>query len=167
MFIKNLILFFAIIIIGLFQVTFANYFTVFGIKPDFLIIIVVLSGVFFSWRWSIFFSVLAGMLKDVFGLETFGIHIALFVSWGYLVFRLSKKVTIDDNASLLILVFIVVVLNGLAMRFINISLGKPVPLGISLRIICVESLYTALVYPVISMIFFKVRGLDLIKGKQI
>ncbi len=167
MFIKNLILFFAIIFLALFQVTFANYFTFFGVKPDFLIIIVILSGVFLNWRWAIFFSVLAGMLKDVFGVETFGIHIALFACWSYLVFRLSRKVTIDDSASLMVIVFVVAVLNGLVMRFINISLGKPIPLVISLRIICVESFYTVLVYPLIAMIFLKLRVLELIKRKQI
>lgn len=167
MFIKNLVLFFVIIIFALFQATFVNYFTFFGVKPDFLIIIVILLGVFLNWRWAVFFSVLAGFLKDIFGLEIFGIHIVLFACWSYLVSRLSRKVTIGDNASLMAIVFVVAVLNGLLIRFINISLGRSIPFGISVRIICVESLYTVLVYPLVAMVFLKIRGLDLIKRNQI
>jgi rod shape-determining protein MreD len=147
-----------IFLFGVLQATFLNYFMIFGIKPDLLIISMILVSVFFNWKRAVFFSVYAGALKDIFGIESFGLYIAVFACWSYLIARVSRKISIDDPAVFPVIVGVVVLLNGMLLRFINISLGKPIPLGISLRIICIEAFYTALVCPLVFSIFYKLNG---------
>ncbi len=142
---KNLIFLLIIIVSGFFQTTILNYLGVFGVKPDLLLCCVILSGVFFNWKWALIFSLSAGIIKDIFGLGTFALNLLLFYGWNYLIVILSKRMSIDDSLVLSVLGFAVVFFNDIIIRFIYLSSGRDIPFGIFLRITLIESAYTALV----------------------
>lgn len=154
---KNLIFLLIIVISGFFQTTVLNYLGVLGIKPDLLLCCVILSGVFFNRKWSFIFSLSAGIIKDIFSLGSFGLNLLLFYGWNYLIVILSKKMSIDDSLVLGVLGFVVVFLNDIIIRFIYLSLGRDIPLGIFLRITLIEAVYTALVLSLLIKIlnYFK------------
>ncbi len=150
---KNLFFLLIVIISGFFQATILNYIKVFGVKPDLLLCCVVLAGVFFKRNWAFAFSLFAGMIKDIFGRETFGLNVILFFLWNYFIIELSKKISIDDSPVLGVIMFIVVFCNDIASRFIFLFLGRHIFLGIFLKITLVESVYTVLALLLLIKIF--------------
>jgi rod shape-determining protein MreD len=147
--VKNFIFLLILFIIVLIQATLMHYLRFFGVKPDLLICFIVVTSVYFEWKWALSFSLLAGLFKDLLGSSGLGINIFLMPLWGYLVLRLSRKISIDDPIGLSATVFLAVLLNDIASRFLYLSFGKYVSLGIFLRIAFIEALYTtALALPI-------------------
>lgn len=142
---KNWVFLFFIFAVGFCQATILNYIRLFGVKPDMLLCCVILAGVFFNRQWAFIFSLSAGLIKDIFGLETFGLNLFLFYGWIYLIVSLSRKISIDDSLVLSVFGFVVVFLNDIVIRFIYLSFGRDIPFGVFLRITFIESVYTALV----------------------
>jgi len=140
-----------IVIFSIFEITILDYFKVFGVKPDlFLICVVMVSIIFvFELRWALFLSIFAGVLKDTFSLNVFGINTLLFPLWSLLIIKLSKNILIENNFIYAALVFIIVIFHDIVTRLINLTLGNFIPLIIFLRITLIESLYTALIFPLV------------------
>ena len=139
-----------IVILALLQVTILNYFKIFGVKPDLLLIGAVVAGLFSSdLKGVLFLSVFCGILKDALSTNAFGINTLLFPLWGFLALRLSKKISIDNNLIRAALIFIISVFNFVTARLIFLFFGSTIPMGIFLRIVFLESLYTALVSPLV------------------
>jgi rod shape-determining protein MreD len=148
----------AIIILGIIQVTLLDYFKIFGVKPDLLIIAVVLiSQSSLKPRYIQFFSIFCGILKDILGLNSFGINTVLFTLWSLLIIRLSKKISIDNNFTRAMLVYIICVFNSIIMRLIFLTLGKFISWGIFFRLTFLESLYSALIAPLLFKIFVSIN----------
>ena len=133
------------------QVTAMNYLKIFGVRPDLLIAFVVITSIRLNWKIALLFSVLAGLLKDLFGPGGSGLNIFLLPLWGYIILKISKKVSIDDSIGICTAAFLAALLNAIATRLLYSFLGKPISLGIFLRIAFIEPLYTALSL----FIFFK------------
>jgi len=149
---KNWIFFLIIIVLGMLQVTILNYFKIFGVGPDLLLISVVIASLFFEFKWAFVLSVFAGLFKDIFGANIFGINTLLFPLWSFLIVRLNKEITIDYNFIRIALVFIVSLLHNTITGLILIYSGNLIPLGLFLRIVSLQSIYTALVLPLILWI---------------
>lgn len=149
---KNWIFFLIIIALGMLQVTILNYFKIFGVGPDLLLISVVIASLFFEFKWAFVLSVFAGLFKDIFGANIFGINTLLFPLWSFLIVRLNKEITIDYNFIRIVLVFIVSLLHNTITGLILIYSGNLIPLGLFLRIVSLQSIYTALVLPLILWI---------------
>jgi len=141
--------FFFIIALGLVQSTFLNYFQVFGAKPDLFLITIVLASLYFDWRWSMFFSICAGLSKDISGLHFLGINTLLFIVWNITIVQLARKIALDSFEARLLLILVVAFLNNIITRLILIYNGSFVPLGISLRIVILGTIYTTAVCPLI------------------
>lgn len=135
-----------VIALGLFQSTYLNYFRVFGVKPDLLLISVVIASLYYDWQWGLFFSICAGLFKDILGVNIFGINTVLFVAWNIAIMQLAKKITLDAFPMRTLLVLIAVILNDVITRLVLISRGYFITPGIFLRIILLESVYTASVW---------------------
>jgi rod shape-determining protein MreD len=149
---KNIIfLLAAIFSVTILQVTAVNCLKIFGVRPDLLIAFVVLASIRLNWKTALLFSVLAGLLKDLFGAAGSGLNIFLMPLWGYLILKISKKVSIDDPIGICTAAFLAALLNGIASRLLYSFLGKYIGLGIFLRIAFIEPLYTALSL----LVFFK------------
>lgn len=139
-----------IFIFCLLQVTILDYFKVFQVKPDLLFISVVIASLFFSGKWAILFSLLSGVLKDVFTIDTFGINTLLFTLESFFVIRLSKKITLDENFLYAAVIFAAVIINAIIIRVASIFFGDSVVSpGIFLRIAFFQAIYTALISPLL------------------
>lgn len=145
---KKLFFFIAILASGLLQTTILNDFRVFTIKPDLLLIFVVIAGLTFELRWVLVFSLFAGIFKDVFCV-TFGVNTALFFLWGLLTWRLNREIAIENNLLRALLVFIAAFMHNIASGLIFISSGNILPCGVFLRIVTLQPIYTAAVLPLV------------------
>ena len=137
------------LILGVFQLTLLGHFRIFGIKPDLLLVTVVLASLFLEMRWAIVFGVGVGIFKDIFSLNPFGLNILLFGLWSFLSAKISREITIEDTLSVTLLVLVIALLQNIASGLVVIYSGNFVPLGIFLRISLFGSLYTALTLPLI------------------
>ena len=146
---KKFLFFLAILIACLLQVTILNYFKIFNIAPDLLLIFVVIAGLTFELRWALIFGLFAGLLKDVFSTNAFGINSALFVLWGYLIVILNRQIAIENNALRAGLVFIVALLHDILAGLVYLYSGNLIPLGVFLRIVILQPIYTALFLPLV------------------
>jgi len=122
-----------------------NFVKIFNVKPDLLLACSVIASVLFEPAWGISLSMFSGVLKDISSVNSFGMNTLLFFLWSYLIIKLSRKVTLDVDYIQLALIFIITFLNNIVTRLVFILLGTYIPLAISLRIIFIEPLYTALV----------------------
>lgn len=143
-----------VIIFALLQATILDCIKLFGVKPDLLLISVVISSLFFELRWALALAVFIGMLKDIFGVNIFAINTIILPLSSFLIIKLSKEVSLDNNFVRALLVFIIVVFNNTVMRLIFFSFAKfAIPLGVFLLITFLESLYTALISPLVFRFF--------------
>ena len=147
---RNWLIFPFLILLGLAQVTLLNSFRIFGVKPDFLLIAIVIASTFFKWEKILIFAVFAGVLKDSFSINVFGVNTLLFPFWSYLTRVLSGKINLDNNFSFAVLILAIGILSGI-IRLIFLSLGNAffIPIGVFLRITFLESLYGAIATPLI------------------
>ncbi len=135
--------------LGVLQLTCVEYLRVFGIKPDLLLLSVVIAGLFLEMRWAIIFGIAVGVFKDIFGLNNFALDVFLFGLWGFLTAKVSRKISIEDNLSAALLLFIIALLQNIFSGLVFVYSGNFVPPGIFLRIVLLGSLYTALALPLI------------------
>lgn len=143
---RKLLFLLLIVILGIVQLTILDYFKIFTVKPDFLLINMVLASLAFEFRWAFVLSVFAGVFKDAFAVAGFGLNTLLFGLWSFLIVRLSKEITLDNNVTRAVLIFIVTAVHNTITGLIFIYLGNLIPLGIFLRIVAIESIYTAAVF---------------------
>ena len=152
---RKWILPFAIIALTVFQLTILGYFKIWQVKPDLLLTCMVMTSLIFSFDWkrAISFSIFSGALKDIFYANNFGINTLVFTLWSIAILKVSKNISIDNNFNRAILICVIAILNNIIIRLIFLFLGNPVvSLGIFLGIAILESLYTALVSPLVFKI---------------
>jgi len=141
---KESLLLLTIIIFGLLEITLLDFFRIFGTRPNLLLIVMVIASLTSRYRWAIALSLCAGFLKDTLGTFGFGANTLLFPIWSFLIIKLSQKISVENNSRRIALVLIIAFLHNITSGLILIYLGKGVPAGIFLRIVFVESLYTAI-----------------------
>lgn len=146
---KKRILFLIIIICGLLQVTILNNIRVFNAKPDLLLICMVLASLTFELKWAFALSVFCGVFKDIFFQAPFGINTLLFSLWCLLIVELAKKISIDFDLIKIGLILIVSIFHNIVIGIIVIYAGNFIPLGIFLRVVSIESVYTAIFAPLV------------------
>lgn len=148
---KKITYLFIIFVAGLLQVALLDSIKIFNVKPDLLLIGTVIAALYFDLKWALVLAIFCGILKDIFGINTFGISILLFPLWSFCVVKLAKNMHLDNNFVCMALVFILGIFNSIITKLIFLWLGAFIPLGIFLRITFLEALYTALV----SLLVFK------------
>jgi rod shape-determining protein MreD len=145
---KNKLIFLGFILAtGLLQVTIFDSFRFYNVKPDLLLITVVIAGLHFDLIWVLAAGLLAGFFKDIFGTNTFGLNALLFTAWGYLIWRANREISIDFFMIRLALVAIVALANGLVNAAALIYFGNIIPLGIMIRSVILNTIYTAALFP--------------------
>lgn len=127
------------------QVTIMDYFRIFAVKPNLLLLGVVVAGISFRLRWVLIISLCAGLLNDIFVINKIGLATILFPFWGFIVVDLSRKISFDNAFIKSLVVFAVVLLNAVITRMIFAYFGSFVPTGIFLRTVILEPLYTGVI----------------------
>ncbi|MFH0935326.1 MAG: rod shape-determining protein MreD [Candidatus Omnitrophota bacterium] len=153
---KNWLFFLVILFLGVLELTVLGYFKIFNIKPDFLLISAVLASLLLKPQPAIALSLSAGLIKDCFSSNLFGINTVLFVLWSFLILKLNRKISLENNFLRLGLVFVVALLHNTASGIILLYLGRAIPAGIFLRMVLIGSLYTTLVSPLVFGIIKRV-----------
>jgi len=143
---KKLIFCMILIASGIIQITLLNYFRLFTIKVDLLLICMVIAALSFPLKWSLFFCLFSGIFKDAFSANDFGINTVLFCLWGFLITKLMRKIAIDNNMMRLLLIAVVTLLHNLLTGIILMYCGVVVPFGVILRMIILS--------PILTSIFF-------------
>jgi rod shape-determining protein MreD len=139
--------------LGLFQLTFLHYFRVFGVQPDLFLVGVVLASLLLQERLAIIFSIALGIFKDAFSPAALGLDILLFGLWSFLIVKITRKVSLEDNLSRTLLVFIIALLQNIASGLSLAYSGSFIPTGIFLRAVFLGALYTALALALILRTF--------------
>jgi rod shape-determining protein MreD len=150
---RNWIFLPAIIILGLSQATILDFIRVFNAKPDLLLSSAVFVSLVLPWRWAFGLSIFAGFFKDMLAVESFGINTLLFSLWSWLVYRLSRKISIETSLLRALLVFIIVFLHQLVAGLLLVLSGARVSFGGSFSIALFNSFYGAVIFP----LFFKIN----------
>ncbi|MDD4899866.1 MAG: rod shape-determining protein MreD [Candidatus Omnitrophica bacterium] len=146
---KKRTLYLVIVLLALFQATLLNYFRIFNVKPDLLLICAVFVGLVFELKHALLFSLVLGFLKDAFTAQVFAAHIFYFPFLAAVTFFLAKKIPIETTLVRTVLIFLAVILIDLLKKFFQFSAGNYFTLGVYSKVIILESLYTALVSPLI------------------
>ncbi|MCM8795507.1 MAG: hypothetical protein NC928_02295 [Candidatus Omnitrophica bacterium] len=155
---KNYAVFWGIIFLTfLLEATVLEALRVFGVKPQITLAIVVIINLIFDSKRAFFLSIFAGLLKDIFAVNSFGINLSLYALFSFLIGRLTKKISFEHRLSILGLIFSVVVINAIFLRFIFYLSGCVVYLGIFLRIMALEGIYTLACLSVLFR-FFKLKN---------
>lgn len=126
------------------QLTLVDFFKIFNIKPDLLLLCMVIAAFNFRFGWVFFYSIVCGGLKDILGTNTLAINSLLFPLWGILVMQLNRKISTEEYHSIRALViFVITVLNDTFSRIVLLYFGALIPMGVFLRVTFLESLYSA------------------------
>lgn len=141
-----------IFILAVAQSSVLNSLRVWNVKPDLLLICAVIAGLFFELKGALLLALLAGLLKDALCGNAFGINTLLFPLWVFLINWLSKKMPLENILLRASLVFIATALNTIFSRLINFSLESQFSIWMSLRVLILESVYTAAVSALIFRI---------------
>ncbi|MBU0710288.1 MAG: rod shape-determining protein MreD [Candidatus Omnitrophica bacterium] len=152
---KIFILVLSIFIAAFFQATFLNHFMLFNVKPDLLLVCVVVISTLLPFKWALGLSVFAGILKDTFIVQGFGVNTALFALWSWLIFETEKKISLENEIVPLVLIAIISFLHNLLTGLIMIYLGKPVTIGHYTRILFIATFYTTLIFPLVQKLLRK------------
>ncbi len=122
-----------------------NYFSLFGVKPDLLLICAVASAVYLPKRKALFYCFFCGLLKDTLSINYFAANTILFCLLGWLIIRLAKEFNLDDEYIFIGLIAAGSLLTSLATRVFFFYASKQVPLGIFLRVLLIGCFYTTLI----------------------
>jgi rod shape-determining protein MreD len=140
---KRFLLFPVILVLGILQAVVLSRFRIFNSGVDILLVSAVLAGIFFGPRLALPLGLFAGILKDMLSSGPFGINTILFVFFSFLAVKLSRKIIIDDVLRASVVVFILAFLNNIIRGLAAIYLGNVVSMGIYIRIVIMESIFTA------------------------
>ena len=157
---KRIFLF--IILLCTLQITLLDFFRIFGIKPDLILIGVILVSLRWQLRQALILALFAGIMKDIFGPHKFAVNTPLLCLWVFLVMRLSRDLSFDNTLIRAVLIFFVCLASDIAAGTIFFFAGSYTPVGVFLRVWFLESLYTAAVSPLVfkaarSWVFVKER----------
>jgi rod shape-determining protein MreD len=136
-------------IAAILQATVLNSVRVFNVKPDILLVIAAFLSLECDLRWALLLSVFAGVLKDALIGNPFGLNAFMFALWSLLIFRVSRKISIETRLARLLLILIVAGLNILVAKLRLSFTAETIPPGIFLRTAVLEVVYTVLVSPLV------------------
>ena len=141
--------FILIVLAGLVQISILEVVKVSTLKPDLLLIVMVLGSLMFDLPQAVILSVFCGLMKDIFGPTVYGPNAPMFAVWSILILRLAREISIDNNYLRTVLVFVVSLLHTISSGLFFIAGGTPIPFGIFLKIVVFGSVYTAVLLPLV------------------
>jgi len=147
---KKWVFFLVIFVCALLQPTVLNSIRFFGVKPDLLLICVVIAALEFELKWALIFSVLAGLFKELLGVQPSGFNAIMFGFWSLLIIRLKRDVSFDNLYMVIALTAVVTLVHHLLVGLALVYFGSFIPLGIFVRIIIIETFYTVLCLPLLK-----------------
>jgi rod shape-determining protein MreD len=155
---KNLFWLFTIIILATLGLNWPNFLYFFYCKPDLLLIFAVALVFYTDFKTALLFGVLAGLAKDIFLPGHLAINTICFGIWVYLIYRLSRQISTDENYVRLAIILAVALLNNIIIGLQSVAAGNIIPAGIFLRNLILTSVYTSLLSPLIFKLTKKIAA---------
>jgi rod shape-determining protein MreD len=143
---KNFRFFLVIVSAAVLQAAVMDYFMIFRVSPDLLLICVVLVSLYTEWRWALALSFLSGVLKDCLGVNTVGVYTVLFPLISFITIKLSRELTLDNGLFGALFTFVVTFVCNLCVRVALGFLGTAISWGAVLRIAVLDPVYTAVFF---------------------
>jgi rod shape-determining protein MreD len=144
-----------IFLFALLQITLLPYLRLFGTKPDLFLTCMVVASLYFDVESALLMSLLCGVLKDIFSINAFGFNTFFMPVFSFLLMKISRKLVLDDTPVLCAAIFLTTFFYAIVSKIVLGYLGTVVPFWAFLRIALVESLYTALIFPLVFRLIKK------------
>lgn len=87
------------------HITVLNYVKIFGAKPDLILMMVIFFALFLGARTGLEIGVVAGLLRDIFAFDLFGVNTVTLAISGLLIGMLNTKFFKESTLTQVILVF--------------------------------------------------------------
>lgn len=146
---KKLFYLLAIIILATLELSWPNFLNFFYCKPDLLLIFMVALVFYTDFKTALLFAILAGLVKDVFLPWTLAINTICFSIWSYLIYRLSRQISTEDDYVRWAIILVVALLNNFIIGLQSVVAGNIIPPSIFLRNLIIVSVYTTALSPFI------------------
>jgi len=143
---------FILVAAAIIQPAFPEQLKILHIGPDFPLVVMVMANLYLEGGWCLFFSLCAGISKDIWGAETFGVNMFLFPLWGIAIRELSKKIALDSRLLQVALISVIVILHNIMIRLTFFYSGVNGAWGAFLLSSLIASIYTS----VVSWAVFKI-----------
>ena len=130
-----------VLIFALIQTVVLDTLSLFGIKPDILLIVVILFGFRLGWMSGCIVGLISGFVKDIFSGTLLGVDSFSFALTGIVAGWLGRRFYAETPITQVLLSFWVALLN----HFLYLVVSHPLPSGDAIKfIILPSSAYTAL-----------------------
>jgi len=154
---RNIFFVLMLFVFFLLQVTVLNYFQSLHVTLDLLFIFVFLASIYLAQTPALILSMASGFLKDMAGIEGFGISILLFPLWSLLIIRLSKKIVLENSFFASIAMGVIAFLHAILVRIMVHFDGSFISWPTFFRISTLESLYAATLLPAVMLLISTLR----------
>ncbi|MDP2927529.1 MAG: rod shape-determining protein MreD [Candidatus Omnitrophota bacterium] len=155
---KKLFFSLTIIILATLGLNWPNFLNFFYCKPDLLLIFMVALVFYTDFKTALLFGILAGLAKDVFLPQTLAINTICFSIWSYLIYRLSRQISTEEDYVRWAIVLVAALLNNFIIGLASVATGNIMPPGIFLRNLIIVSVYTTALSPLIFKLTKKIAS---------
>jgi rod shape-determining protein MreD len=155
---RNFYLFLALIILATLELVWPKFLYFFYCKPDLLLIFAIALVFYADFKTSLALAILAGLVKDIFLPWSLAVNTICFGMLAYLVYRLSRQITIEEDYVRLAIILVAALLNNFVIGLQSVSSGNIMPPGIFLRNLIIVSIYTTLVSPLVFKLTKKITA---------
>jgi len=153
--VANLIIAIFISVSAIIQLSVLPSINFFNIKPDILLILVIFFNLYFSFKKGLIIGSLCGLLKDVFSSSVFGLNLLSFIICIFIIKRIKKYIYKEDYLIRISIVFLISFINSIIYCVFRAAFFNLAFYVSFLLIIFLESIYTALISPIIFIPFRK------------
>lgn len=151
----RLLILFALIFISLIlQISIMGYFSIGGVKPDLVIVWVILDAFIRGKNEGALVGFLSGLFIDILDGAYLGLYALSYMACGYMVGSLKDKLYKDSSIIIMFLVWLSVMFTQSLQYVILCFAGEIMPVGLSLsKVICSTAIYTAVLVPFVYQRF--------------
>ncbi|MCG9966996.1 rod shape-determining protein MreD [Pelotomaculum terephthalicicum JT] len=152
-------------VVLIFQTTIMDYLTVFGVKPDLVMLFVVFNGFLLSPREGAFLGFAGGIIEDLFAGSYIGINALAKMAAGYLAGVCGERLYKENSLVAAGVTFFAttagLLVNYLLLLYLNIYMPFFYTM---LRVVLPTALYTAMLVP---FLYKRVLRLIVVKNKDL
>ena len=155
---KKLFFLLTIIILATLGLNWPIFLNFFYCKPDLLLIFMIALVFYADFKSALIFGILAGLAKDLFLPGTLAVNTICFSIWSYLIYRLSRQISTDENYVRWAIVLVIALLNNFIIGIQSLANGNSISSGIFLRNLIIVSVYTSLLSPLVFKLTKKISA---------
>jgi rod shape-determining protein MreD len=133
------------------QSTVFSHLSVQGVRPDLVLIMVVVFGLLGGWKLGVIVAVIGGIIEGLLAEQFLGIRVVSFLISGLLAGAISSKVNTDSILTLVMTVLFATVIHSMTGIFFVLAEG----VRISARYICLNMVLPKVVYNIVVSVVLK------------